>query len=335
MKNHLVAALAYEGLCTFEFGCVTEVFALHRPELQTDWYQFAVCSLTPDNMRAAGGLRIQCEHDLSLLARADSIVIPGWQGVKVPVPIELTEALRAAAARGARIASICSGVFVLAAAGLLNGKTATTHWRYAAELQRQFPAIRVNQNVLYVDEGNIVTSAGSAAGIDMLLHLVRKDHGDRIANLVARRMVVSGHRDGGQAQYLPRPVLPAGSGGLQILMQQIRAEPGQSYPLAKMARIAAVSIRTLQRQFTDSTGMSPGVWLTRERIASACELLEETALPLAHIAAHCGFGSEESMRHHFRLSLHCSPSRYRRQFGLMNKAESDDDDALETMPTLR
>ncbi|MBR7779169.1 transcriptional regulator FtrA [Undibacterium rugosum] len=317
MKNHLVAALAYDSLCTFEFGCVSEVFALHRPELQTEWYQFAVCSLTPHSMRAAGGLHVQCEHDLSLLARADSIIIPGWQGVDVPVPIELTQALSAAAARGARIASICSGVFVLAAAGLLDGKTATTHWRYAADLQRKFPAIRVNQNVLYVGEGNIVTSAGSAAGIDMLLHLVRNDHGDRIANLVARRMVVSGHRDGGQAQYLPRPVLPAGAGGLQILMQQIRAAPGQRYTLATMARIAAVSVRTLQRQFTESTGMSPGAWLIRERIASACELLEETTLSLPQIAEHCGFGSEVSMRHHFRQSIHCSPSRYRRQFGLI------------------
>ncbi|MBR7783774.1 transcriptional regulator FtrA [Undibacterium luofuense] len=316
MKNHLVAALAYEGLCTFEFGCVTEVFALHRPELQTDWYQFAVCSMTPGNMRAAGGLQIQCEHDLRLLEKADTILIPGWQGVHVPVPAELVAALQAAAARGARIASICSGVFVLAAAGLLDGKTATTHWRYTGILQQRFPEIRVNENVLYVDEGQIISSAGSAAGIDMLLHLIRKDHGDRIANLVARRMVVSGHRDGGQAQYLPRPVLPDGAGALQTLMRTIRAAPGKPYTLSSMADLAAVSVRTLQRQFTDSTGMSPMVWLTRERIASACELLEETSLPLTRIAEHCGFGSEESMRHHFRQWVHCSPSRYRQQFGL-------------------
>jgi AraC family transcriptional activator FtrA len=173
MKNHLVAALAYEGLCTFEFGCVTEVFALHRPELQTDWYQFAVCSMTPGNMRLPVVCRFS-EHDLRLLEKADTILIPGWQGVQVPVPQQLIAACRLPRRRGARIASICSGVFVLAAAGLLDGKTATTHWRYTGILQQRFPEIRVNENVLYVDEGQIISSAGSAAGIDMLLHLIRK-----------------------------------------------------------------------------------------------------------------------------------------------------------------
>jgi AraC family transcriptional activator FtrA len=187
MHNHLVVALAYDRLCTFEFGCVVELFALERPELGVDWYRFAVCASEPGPVRAAGGITVAAPYRLAMLDRADTIVIPGWRDPDERPPEPLLKKLRAAHRRGARLCSICSGVFVLAAAGVLDGLTVTTHWRYAERLQARYPALRVNPDALYVDAGQIVTSAGSAAGLDMLLHLVRRDHGGAIANRVAQR----------------------------------------------------------------------------------------------------------------------------------------------------
>ncbi|MBN3830039.1 AraC family transcriptional regulator, partial [Burkholderia sp. Ac-20384] len=174
MHNHLVVALAYDRLCTFEFGCVVELFALERPELGVDWYRFAVCASEPGPVRAAGGITVAAPYRLATLDRADTIVIPGWRDPDELPPEPLLKKLRAAHRRGARLCSICSGVFVLAAAGVLDGLTVTTHWRYAEKLQARYPALRVNPDALYVDEGQVITSAGSAAGLDMLLHLVRR-----------------------------------------------------------------------------------------------------------------------------------------------------------------
>ena len=220
MHNHLVVALAYDRLCTFAFGCVTELFALERPELGVDWYRFAVCAAEPGPIRAAGGITIAAPYTLRLLDRADTIVIPGWRHVDELPPEPLLKKIRAAHRRGARLCSICSGVFVLAAAGVLDGKTVTTHWRYAAKLQERYPHLRVQPDALYVDEKQIITSAGSAAGLDMLLHLVRRDHGSAVANRVAQRLVVAPHREGGQAQFVPRPV-PHDESGRQALPRRI------------------------------------------------------------------------------------------------------------------
>ena len=195
--DRFVVVLAYDGLCTFEFGVAVEVFGLPRPEMGPDWYRFAVAGLDPGPMRAEGGVRLLADGGLDLLERAGTLVVPGWRGADEPVPEALSTALRAAAARGARILSICSGVFVLAAAGLLDGRRATTHWRHAEALAARHPGIRVTPDVLYVDEGPILTSAGSAAGIYLCLHLVRRDFGPAAANAVARRLVVPPHRDGG------------------------------------------------------------------------------------------------------------------------------------------
>ncbi len=195
--DRFVVVLAYDGLCTFEFGVAVEIFGLPRPEMGPDWYRFAVAGLDPGPMRAEGGVRLLADGGLELLERAGTIVVPGWRGADEPVPGALATALRAAAARGARILSICSGVFVLAAAGLLDGRRATTHWRHAEALAARHPGIRVTPDVLYVDEGPILTSAGSAAGIYLCLHLVRRDFGPAAANAVARRLVVPPHRDGG------------------------------------------------------------------------------------------------------------------------------------------
>lgn len=314
MKKHLVVALAYDRLCTFEFGCTVELFALERPELGVEWYDFAVCAVEPGPIRAAGGFTIDAPYAPELLARADTIVIPGWRGADEAVPPELLALLRAAFARGARLCSICSGVFVLAASGLLDGRRATTHWRYADALARRFPAIEVLPDDLYVDSGQIITSAGSAAGIDMLLHLVRRDYGARVGNLVAQRLVVAPHREGGQAQFLPRPMAHDEKGRLTRLMDWVRAHPAEPHTIASMAGRAAMSARTLQRQFHDATGFGPVEWLIRERIAIVKDMLESADIPLAQVAERAGFGSAESLRHHFRRLAATTPGAYRRQF---------------------
>lgn len=315
MRPHLVVALAYDRLCTFEFGCVVELFALPRPELGVDWYRFAVCASEPGPVRAAGGIKVQAPYRLALMDRADTIVIPGWRDPDETPPEPLLKKLRAAHRRGARLCSICSGVFVLAAAGVLDGATVTTHWRYAERLRARYPALRVNPDALYVDAGRIVTSAGSAAGLDMLMHLVRRDHGSAIANRVAQRLVLPPHRDGGQAQFVPRPLPSVGGDRLAKLIDWMRAHAGQPHTLASLAARAAMSPRTLQRQFRDATGLGPYEWLIGERVGLAKEMIErDPALPVARVAALAGFGSEESLRRHFRRIAATSPAAYRRSF---------------------
>jgi len=314
MKKHLVVALAYDRLCTFEFGCTVELFALERPELDVDWYDFAVCAVEPGPIRAAGGITVQAPYAPELLERADTIVIPGWRDADEPPPPAMLEAIRAAHRRGARLCSICSGVFVLAAAGVLDGQRATTHWRYADRLAQRYPQIQVQPDDLYVDNGQVITAAGSAAGLDMLLHLVRRDYGAKVGNLVARRLVVAPHREGGQAQFLPRPMARGEQGRLSRLMDWLRSHPAQAHTVDSMAERAAMSPRTLQRQFQQATGFGPVEWLIRERIALAKDMLEEPDLPLARIAERAGFGSEESLRHHFRRLAATTPAAYRRRF---------------------
>jgi len=312
-SRHRVVALAYDGLCTFEFGCTVELFALDRPELDVDWYDFSVAAVERGPIRAAGGITVQARYAPGLLRKADTIVIPGWRDADEEPPAALLALIRAAHRRGARLCSICSGVFVLAAAGVLDGQRATTHWRYAERLARRYPQVQVEPDALYIDNGQVITSAGSAAGLDMLLHLVRRDYGARVGNLVAQRLVVPPHRAGGQAQFLPRPMPADEAGRLTRLMDWLRRHPVGAHTVASMAQRAAMSPRTLQRQFQDTTGLGPTEWLTRERIAIAKDLLE-SPLPLAQVAERAGFGSEESLRHHFRRLLDTSPGAYRKAF---------------------
>ncbi|CAD6558278.1 HTH-type transcriptional regulator CdhR [Paraburkholderia hiiakae] len=321
--NHLVVALAYDRLCTFEFGCVTEFFALERPELDVDWYRFAVCALERGPLRAAGGITVQAPYTPAMFDRAQTIVIPGWRDPDELPPKALLNKLSAAYARGARLCSICSGVFVLAAAGVLDGKRVTTHWRYAERLQQRYPSVIVEPQALYVDAGRILTSAGSAAGLDMLLHLVRRDHGPAVANRVAQRLVVAPHREGGQAQFVPRPMPPDEASRLAQLMDWVRANPRREHSVESLAAKASMSPRTLQRQFREATGMGPYEWVLRERVAVARDLLESRPrLAIARIAELAGFGSEESMRRHFRRIALTSPTAYRAKFGARSGSEA-------------
>ena len=211
-RGPLVVALVYDGLCTFEFAIAAEIFGLRRPEMGPGWYRFAAAAIEPGPLRAQGGLRVEADGGIDLLRKADLVVVPGWKGATAPVPARLLRSLRQAHARGARLASICSGAFVIAATGLLDGKRIATHWRYAGTLAALHPRCHVDAQVLYAEEGRILTSAGSAAGIDLMLHVVRADFGTAAANSVARRLVVAAHRTGGQAQFIERPVPPAHEG---------------------------------------------------------------------------------------------------------------------------
>jgi AraC family transcriptional activator FtrA len=311
---HHVAILAYDRLCTFEFGCAVELFALERPELEVSWYSYAVCAVEAGPLRAAGGLALQVPHGLDAIEAADTIVIPGWRDPAEAPPPPLMEALRRAHARGARLCSICSGAFVLAHAGLLEGRRATTHWRHFDRLAADFPGIAIEADALYVDDGKIVTSAGSAAGLDMLLHLVRSDFGADIANKVAQRLVIPAHRDGDQAQLVARPLPQSNTDPIAQTMDWIRENLRAAHTLASMAAQARLGVRTFQRRFKDRTGASPLDWLVRERVSLAARLLEtRPGLGIEAVADLAGLGSPESMRRHFRSHGLPPPASYRRQ----------------------
>jgi len=313
-SNPLVVALAYDGLCAFEFSCAAEVFGLARPELGAGWYRFETCAAERRPLRGQYGLRLSAMHGLERLRRAGTIVIPGWKGVEVPVPARIVDALRDAHARGARLLSICSGAFVLAATGLLDGRRATTHWRYADALRRRYPRIEVDPDVLYIDEGALLTSAGSAAGLDLCLHLVRRDWGARVANHVARRLVIPPHRDGGQAQYVERPVEAVDRHALSPLLDTMRRRLAEPLSIARLARMASMSERSFMRHFKAATGLTPTDWLVRTRVERARELLEDSRHSVERIAGLTGFGTATTLRHHFRRRVGASPRAYRERF---------------------
>ncbi|QEE45701.1 transcriptional regulator FtrA [Rhizobium sp. WL3] len=312
-----VVTLAYDGLCTFEFGVAVEVFGLSRPEMGKSWYRHETAAVEPGLLRAAGGLTVTATGGLALLEEADLIVVPGWRGIDEPVPNTLLQALRTAHGRGARLMSLCSGVAVLAATGLLDGRRATTHWRYADAIAARHPEIRLDPDVLYVDEGEILTAAGSAAGIDLCLHVVRRDFGAEAANSVARRLVVPPHREGGQAQFIVRPVPQEREGQrLGPLVEWIDANLQHEVTIAEMAARVGMSTRTFQRRFRELTGTSPGEFLLARRLRHACDLLERHGkLSLDDIALASGFGTPATLRHHFRARLATSPAAYRARFG--------------------
>lgn len=307
-----VALLAYDGLCTFEFGIMVELFGVPRPEFG-HWYNLRVAGLERGPMRACGGVTVQAPHSLRVLDRAGTIIIPGWRSLDAPVPPVLLGKLRRAHDQNARILSVCSGAFVLAASGILDGKRATSHWKYAELLAERFPNIHIDPNVLYVDEGNVLTSAGSAAGIDMGLHLIRRDFGTDIANLVARRLVVPPHRNGGQRQFIVTPVGSDDNAFARVL-DDLRSELQREQSVHSMARRAKMSPRTFSRRFKESTGMTPYQWVQHERVRRAQSLLETTKHTVDEIAHQSGFADAQLLRTHFKRFVGTSPTAYRRTF---------------------
>ncbi len=316
----LAVALLYDGLCTFEFGIVAEVFGLSRPEMGEAWYRFASCAIEEGPLRAHGGFSLSPDHGIELLDRADLIVVPGWKGADAAVPDDLCRRLRAAHGRGARLASICSGAFVLAAAGLLDGGTATTHWRYAEALRARYPAVAVDHASLYRAHGRVFTSAGSAAGLDLLIEIVRQDYGPEAANTVARRLVMPAHRTGGQAQFLERPVPARRNSEVAPLLDRMRADLAAPWPLARMAGECRMSLRTFVRRFTEATGSPPAEWLAAERVEEAKRLLTAGRRSIDEIAAAVGLGGADTLRLQFRKRVGISPGEYRTRFGRVGAA---------------
>lgn len=315
IANPRVVALAYDGLCTFEFGIAAEIFGLPRPEMGPNWYRYATAAIEPGPLRAQGGLRVSCDGGLDLVAEAGLVIVPGWRGIDAPVPVALIEALRTAHARGARLASICSGAFVLAATGLLDGSRATTHWRYAAALAARYPRVHVEPDVLFLDAGQILTSAGSAAGMDLGLHIIRRDFGAEAANLVARRLVMPASRDGGQAQFLLRPVpRDREADRLTPILASLRDELGETPPARALATRAGMSERTFLRRFTEATGTTPARYHAQARLDRAADLLETTGADLEQVAEAAGFASAAHLRRHFHARYGLAPSDWRKRF---------------------
>ena len=308
-----VVALAYDGLLAFEFITAAELFGRPRPEF-SQWYDFVVCGVDPQPIRSQAGIVIEAEHDLGLLDDADTIVIPGWCAAEhLPSP-ELIDRLCAAYERGARLLSICTGAFLLAATGLLDGRRATTHWAWSDLLKSRYPSVNVEPGVLYVDEGRLLTSAGSAAGIDLCLYVIRKDLGARVANAVARRMVVPPHRDGGQSQYIDHPMTLVEQCSLSPLLDWLRENLADDHSVDSLAKRAGLAPRTFARRFQDYVGTSPHRWLTQERLIRSQELLETTSASMDRVAEEAGFGSAQVLRLHFRRHLSTTPTRYRKTF---------------------
>lgn len=315
LRTHRVAALVAPGPSLFELSVVAEVFGLDRPGLEADWwYDFAVFSAAPGRQRGPGGLSVDIAQGIDAVAAADTIVVPAWP-TDQDVPRHLLDALRRAADDGKRLVSVCSGAFVLAAAGLLDGKRATTHWMYADELAARYPEIDVDPAVLFVIEDNIMTSAGSAAGIDLALHIVRADHGTRIANAVARRLVVTPVRDGGQAQFIEMPVAAPDDDRIQQIIDWVSREPAQAVTVAAAAARAHMSERTFTRRFRSVTGSSFYNWLIHLRLQTSLELLETDAMSIDAVARKVGFADPNTYRRHFKTRMLTTPSAYRRTFG--------------------
>lgn len=310
-----VAVLIFDGMSPFESSIAIEVFGYPRPELGVAGYALRICSEQREPVTMLGGATMTAPYGLSEFGTAQTVIVPGVADVHAEVSAPVVEALQLAYRNGARVVSICSGAFALAAAGLLDGRRAATHWRYAAILQRRFPAVLVDPDVLYADEGQVLTGAGSAAGLDLCLHLVRQDYGADIANKVARRLVVSPHRDGGQAQYIEAAVRRrADDDRIQRSAAWALAHLPEPITLARLAGQAHMSARSYARHFVQEYGTSPIRWLTQQRISAALPLLERSDMPVDQVARGCGFDNAATFRIHFLRAMHTSPTGYRRAF---------------------
>ncbi|MCU4186246.1 helix-turn-helix domain-containing protein [Acidiferrimicrobium sp. IK] len=311
-----VAMLIGDGLSPFEFAVACEVFGYDRSHLGVPWYSLAICAADPGPVTTQVGFSVHATGTLADAASAHTVLVPPIVGpAGGSVDRRLIEAIADAHRRGARLASLCTGAFLLAEAGVLDGRRATTHWLHAPEMATRFPAVDVDPKVLYVDTGGVLTSAGSAASIDLCLHMVRADYGAAIANSVARNLVVPPHREGGQAQYVATP-LPADhdADSFSEVLAWAEEHLDEDISVQLLARRAAMSARTFARRFSDATGTTPHRWLCRQRVLLAQRLLETTDLPVERIADRCGLGTATNLRVHFRSELGVSPAAYRRTF---------------------
>jgi transcriptional regulator GlxA family with amidase domain len=309
---HRVAVHCLDGVVAFDLSVPAEVFSLAWRRGKR-LYELEACSPRGGSVASTTGFRIAGLSGLEALESADTVVVPGYRDLLDPPAPRVLAALRGVVERGGRAVSICTGAFALAHAGLLDGRRATTHWFGAAELARRFPRVEVDPEVLFVDEGQVLTSAGLSAGIDLCLHLVRRDHGERIGAAVAKAMVAAPHREGGQAQFIERP-LPNDNGALEEAKRWARENLAAPIHVRELASRAGVSSRTLARRFVADSGTTPLQWLIGERVREARRLLESTDLPIEDVASRCGFGSAPSLREHFRRATATTPTAYRRTF---------------------
>lgn len=313
--SHRVVVLVDEGSNPFELGVATELFGLRRPELERDWYDFTICSARPRVRMHLGMFTMTGIAGLAATETADTLIVPNRPDPEHPSRREVRTAIQRAAERGTRLVSFCTGAFTLAEAGVLDGRRATTHWRWAAAFRRRFPEVHLEPDVLFVDDGNVLTAAGSSAALDLGLHLIQRDHGAEIANAVSRRLVFTGHRDGGQRQFVERPVPPVPDTSLGPVLEWARARLAEPLTTKDLAARAATSQATLHRRFRAELGTTPLQWLTGERVTLACRLIERGELRLDHIASVSGLGTAANLRALLRKHTGLSPSEYRRRFG--------------------
>ena len=313
--THSVAVVAFDGISPFHLAVPCTVLGEDRTADGIPRYDVRVCAAGPRTARTSAGFTITATHGLAGIHGAGTVIVPSWRSPAEAPPGDLLQAVRDAHADGARVVALCLGAFVVAASGLLDGRTATTHWRYADELTRRYPAVDVDPNRLWIDHGDVITSAGTAASIDCCLHLVRSDHGADIANRLARRLVVPAHRSGDQAQYIERPLpVEDSSDAIEQLLVWMRAHLDRPISTDAMAARANLSRRHLTRRFRSATGTSPLHWLLTQRLYAAQALLETTTLPVEQIAERTGLGSPASLRLHFRRAFGTSPQAYRQAF---------------------
>ncbi|WP_437878487.1 GlxA family transcriptional regulator [Sorangium sp. So ce513] len=315
---HRVAIVAFDAVVAFDLSIPTQVFGLVRLPSGRPAYEVRVCAAAKEV--DAGAFRLRVRHGLEEVRRADTVIVPGITDIDRPVPERLLRAVRGAAGAGARVASICSGAFVLAATGLLDGRRATTHWLGAGELARRFPRVEVDPSVLYVDGGQVLTSAGAAAGLDLCLHMVRRDHGAAVAAEAARLSVVPLERDGGQAQFIVHAPPTADGCSLRRVLDWMEENLHKEIALGDIARRAAMSVRSLNRHFKEQTGTTPLQWLLRARVRRAQLLLETTARSVERVASDVGFGSVAAFRQHFHRMAGTSPQAYRSAFRSRTRA---------------
>jgi transcriptional regulator GlxA family with amidase domain len=309
-----VSALVLDGVAPFEFGVICEVFGIDRSADGVPNFDFTICGPEAGRpLRTSVGASLVPDHGLDALVGVDLVAIPAIAGTSA-YPQEALDAIRAAADSGSIILTVCSGAFVAGAAGLLDGRKCTTHWMHADELAAQYPTADVDRNVLFVDDGNLITSAGTAAGIDACLHLVRRELGSEVTNIIARRMVVPPQRDGGQRQYIDQPIPVRCSEGFAPHLDWILGNLDTPHTVATLAKRASMSSRTFARRFVDETGRTPMQWVTDQRVLYARRLLEETDLDIDRVADKAGFGTATLLRHHFRRIIGVTPSDYRRRF---------------------